>query len=80
MARLAERFPHVLALAFDPQGADEDPLISYARRLRGRSDQQIAEDFVAHVRGSGPDRHERAVLREALDAVRVRTEAEEATR
>ena len=29
----------------------------------GRSDQQIAEDFVAHVRGgTGPDEHERTVL------------------
>ncbi|WP_328917543.1 MULTISPECIES: exonuclease SbcCD subunit D [unclassified Streptomyces] len=71
MAALAARFPHVLALAFDPEAADEDPLASYAQRLRGRSDQQIAEDFVAHVRGHAPDTRERAVLREALDAVRA---------
>ncbi|MFI9778029.1 exonuclease SbcCD subunit D [Streptomyces sp. NPDC051956] len=71
MARLAERFPHTLSLAFDPQRAPEDPDVSYAQRLKGRDDQQIAEDFVSHVRGAGPDERERAVLREALDAVRI---------
>ncbi|WP_405482945.1 exonuclease SbcCD subunit D [Streptomyces sp. NBC_00009] len=71
MARLTERFPHTLSLAFDPQRAPEDPDVSYAQRLKGRDDQQIAEDFVTHVRGAGPDERERAVLREVLDAVRV---------
>ncbi|MEU3462643.1 exonuclease SbcCD subunit D [Streptomyces sp. NPDC006733] len=71
MAALAKRFPHVLSLAFDPENTGTDPAVSYAQRLRGRTDQQIAEDFVAHVRGSGPDGRERTVLREALDAVRA---------
>ncbi|MFG2521347.1 exonuclease SbcCD subunit D [Streptomyces sp. NPDC048527] len=71
MARLTERFPHTLSLAFDPQRAPEDPDVSYAQRLKGRDDQQIAEDFVTHVRGAGPDEAERAVLCEALDAVRI---------
>ncbi|MFJ2815736.1 exonuclease SbcCD subunit D [Streptomyces sp. NPDC091279] len=71
MARLTERFPHTLSLAFDPERAPEDPAVSYARRLAGRSDQEIAEDFVAHVRGAGPDSRERGVLRDAFDAVRV---------
>jgi exonuclease SbcD len=78
MAALAKRFPHILSLAFDPETGEQDPAASYARRLRGRTDQQIAEDFVAHVRGAAPDAHEQAVLREAFDAVRadaVRTEA-----
>ncbi|MDO0931349.1 exonuclease SbcCD subunit D [Streptomyces sp. DG2A-72] len=71
MARLTERFPHTLSLVFDPERAPEDPDVSYAKRLAGRSDQQIAEDFVAHVRGAGPDEHERTVLRDAFDAVRA---------
>lgn len=72
MARLAARFPHVLSLVFAPERAPEDTADSYARRLRGRSDQQIAEDFVAHVRGgSGPDGDESAVLHGAFDDVRV---------
>ncbi|WP_340556077.1 exonuclease SbcCD subunit D [Streptomyces sp. GSL17-111] len=72
MARLAERFPHVLSLVFDPQDTAEGPVRSYAQRLRGRSDREIAEDFVAHVRaGRCPSAEERVVLREAFDSVRV---------
>ncbi|MFD6275331.1 exonuclease SbcCD subunit D [Streptomyces sp. NPDC060209] len=72
MARLLERFPHTLSLVFDPERAPQDPLASYAQRLEGRDDQQVAEDFVAHVRGgSGPSEQERTVLRAAFDDVRV---------
>ncbi len=72
MARLAARFPHTLSLAFDPEGREEEAGASYAQRLRGRSDQQIAEDFVAHVRGGGhADEAERAVLQGAFDDVRA---------
>ncbi|TQJ86543.1 exonuclease SbcCD subunit D [Streptomyces sp. SLBN-31] len=71
MARLTERFPHTLSLLFDPDRAPDDPDVSYARRLAGRSDHEIAEDFVAHVRGAGPDERERIVLRDAFDAVRA---------
>ncbi|MFD9216581.1 exonuclease SbcCD subunit D [Streptomyces sp. NPDC059544] len=78
MARLAERFPHVLSLVFAPERGDEDGAASYAERLRDRDDHQIAEDFVTHVRGgSGPDDRERAVLRAAFDDVRVDTAVRE---
>ncbi|MEU9749653.1 exonuclease SbcCD subunit D [Streptomyces niveus] len=80
MARLAERFPHTLSLVFDPERGDEDVVASYAQRLQGRSDQEIAEDFVAHVRGgAGPDERERSVLRGAFDHVRVDTAVREVT-
>ncbi|MCX4720956.1 MULTISPECIES: exonuclease SbcCD subunit D [Streptomyces] len=72
MARLAARFPHTLTLAFDPEGRQEETGASYAQRLKGRSDQEIAEDFVAHVRGGGhADEAERAVLQGAFDDVRA---------
>ncbi|WP_030659638.1 exonuclease SbcCD subunit D [Streptomyces rimosus] len=72
MARLAGRFPHILSLAFEPEDGPAASLASYAQRLRGRSDQEIAEDFVEHVRaGRAVDDDERAVLRSALDEVRV---------
>jgi exonuclease SbcD len=71
MAALAKRFPHVLTLVFAPDQGDDGPLATYAERLRGRTDRQIAEDFVAHVRGTAADEGERLVLREALDAVRA---------
>nr|WSZ94868.1 exonuclease SbcCD subunit D [Streptomyces sp. NBC_00857] len=80
MARLAERFPHTLNLLFDPERGDDDPLASYAQRLAGRTDHQIAEDFVAHVRGgAGPDEEERTVLRGAFDDVRVDAAVREVT-
>ncbi|WP_327664467.1 MULTISPECIES: exonuclease SbcCD subunit D [unclassified Streptomyces] len=72
MARLADRFPHTLSLLFDPRRTDdEEPDASYAERLKGRDDHEIAEDFVTHVRGAGPDESERVVLRAAFDAVRA---------
>ncbi|MFF0200140.1 exonuclease SbcCD subunit D [Streptomyces sp. NPDC005017] len=80
MTRLAERFPHTLSLVFDPDRAPDDPDVSYARRLAGRSDEEIAEDFVAHVRGAGPDERERSVLRDAFDAARVDAAVREVAR
>jgi len=80
MARLTRRFPHTLSLAFDPERRPGGPEVSYARRLVGRDDQEIAEDFVAHVRGAAPDEHERAVLRDALDAARAGEAVREAAR
>ncbi|MGW1883824.1 exonuclease SbcCD subunit D [Streptomyces sp. NPDC001970] len=72
MVRLTERFPHTLSLVFAPERPEDDPLATYAERLRDRDDHQVAEDFVAHVRGgAGPDERERAVLRGAFDDVRV---------
>nr|WSW70534.1 exonuclease SbcCD subunit D [Streptomyces sp. NBC_00995] len=81
MARLVERFPHTLSLVLEPDRAPEDPHISYAQRLRGRDDQSIAEDFVAHVRGGyGTDEQERTVLRSAFDHVRVDAAVREVNR
>ncbi|MFI8992535.1 exonuclease SbcCD subunit D [Streptomyces sp. NPDC053542] len=78
MARLTERFPHTLALAFEPEARDGEPDVSYAQRLRGRSDQEIAEDFVAHVRpGRAADAAERALLGAAFDEVRTDQAAKE---
>lgn len=81
MARLARRFPRTLSLVFDPERPPDDPAASYAQRLQGRDDHQIAEDFVAHVRGgSGPSDLERTVLRAAFDDVRVDETVREVSR
>ena len=69
MDRLRARFPHVLLLGFEPEGG-EVAGGSYAARVTGRSDLEVALDFVAHVRGDA-DEAERVVLAEALEAVRV---------
>jgi exonuclease SbcD len=75
MARLAARFPHVLSLVFDPERTGDAGPAGYTDRLAGRTDRQIAEDFVAHVRGEGPDAGERDILYAALEAARVREAA-----
>ena len=69
MERLRARFPHVLVLGFAPEGAEADDR-SYAARLRGRDDLQVAGDFVEHVR-SAPDPAESALLADAFEAVRL---------
>ncbi|MFF5307198.1 exonuclease SbcCD subunit D [Streptomyces sp. NPDC013161] len=79
MARLTDRFPHMLSLVFDPERGPDDPDVSYARRLAGRDDREIADDFVAHVRGAGPDEDEQTVLQEAFDAVRADAVVREVT-
>ncbi|MEU5836270.1 exonuclease SbcCD subunit D [Streptomyces diacarni] len=72
MARLAERFPHTVSLVFAPEREETDDTRSYAVRLKGRTDRQIAEDFVGHVRpGRAAAPEERAMLGQALEAVRV---------
>ena len=70
MERLRRRFPHVLVLSFAPEGAGADDETSYAARVRGRSDLEVATDFVGHVRGPA-DPAEEALLRAALDDVRL---------
>lgn len=84
MARLAERFPHVVSLVFAPEpedGTAAGTAASYADRLKGRDDREIAEDFVAHVRpGSATTADERAVLHAAFDAVRAADAREETAR
>ena len=70
MERLSARFPHVLVLTHEPAGALRDEL-TYAARLRHRSDQEIGEAFVAHVRGTAATPGEQRLLQQALEATRV---------
>lgn len=70
MERLRRRFPHVLVLSFAPEGVGAGDDTSYAARVRGRSDLEVATDFVAHVRGPA-EAAEAALLRDALDEVRL---------
>jgi DNA repair protein SbcD/Mre11 len=65
MARLQERFPHTVALVFAPVGGS--PTRSRVV-LEGRSDHQIAVDFVAAVRGTPATDAESALIRDACDA------------
>ncbi len=70
MERIRARFPHTLMLAFEPEGLPT-ALRDYTSRVRGRSDLDICCDFVRHVRGGAqPTEDERALLEQALEAVR----------
>ena len=70
MERIRARFPHTLMLAFEPEGV-ATALRDYTSRVRGRSDLDICCDFVRHVRGGAqPTPEERALLEQALEAVR----------
>lgn len=67
MRQLRERFPHCVHLEWAGAGASADGL-SYQDRLRGRSDLEVAEQFVDHVRGAGATEAERELLARALTA------------
>ena len=75
MERLRTRFPHVLTLIWEPVGAIVDDR-GYTERVRGRSDLDVAADFVAHVRGSVADPDEVRLLERAFEAVRIADDAD----
>ncbi len=72
MEQLRGRFPHILKLAHEParDGASADQSAeTYGERVRGRSELQVAERFLAEVRGgTGADAEEHALLQEAFEA------------
>ena len=69
MTRLRSRFPHVLVLTWEPvEGAADER--SYGARVRGRSDLEVAEAFVEHVRRTPATAGERQLLEEAFEAGR----------
>ncbi|MER5636905.1 exonuclease SbcCD subunit D [Kitasatospora sp. NPDC002227] len=78
MERLRTRFPHTLQLVFDPELSTGPEQASYAARVSGRPDLEVAEGFVRHVRpGTEPDQAELDWLREAFETVRRSTDREQ---
>jgi DNA repair protein SbcD/Mre11 len=73
MDALRARFPHVLVLAFEPEGAVPDGR-GYRARVAGRDDESIAAEFVRHVSHAPPTAGEKRLLRSAFEAVRVDAE------
>ncbi|TDE38083.1 exonuclease SbcCD subunit D [Nonomuraea mesophila] len=69
MERLRARFPHTLGLAFEPEGS-----VPAARpaRLSGRPEAEVALDFVREVRGEPAAAEEESLLRQAIEASRVK--------
>ncbi len=71
MDRLRRRFPHAVALHFAPDGRWAGAEGSYAARLRGLSDLELATSFVEDVRGVAADADEETLLAEVLGDPRV---------
>jgi exonuclease SbcD len=76
MDSLRARFPHVLVLAFEPEGVLPDQR-GYRARTAGRDDLSIAAEFVRHVSNTSPTAAEEHLLASAFATVRT-LEAEEA--
>ncbi|MGW3347576.1 exonuclease SbcCD subunit D [Nonomuraea rubra] len=69
MDRLRTRFPHTLALSFDPVGAAP---AAQPVRVSGRPEAEVALDFVREVRGEPAAPEEEELLRQAIEASRVK--------
>ena len=67
MRRLRERFPHCAHIEFDPEGGSGPEKRSYASRVSRRSDVDVVDEFLRHVRsGETLDDGERTLVREAI--------------
>jgi exonuclease SbcD len=73
MRRLQQRFPHCAAVEWVPEIRAERDGLSYRERVRGRSDDEILDGFLGHVRnGVGASDFERRLVGELLGETRVR--------
>jgi exonuclease SbcD len=70
MDALRARFPHVLVLAFEPEGIRPEER-GYRARIAGRDDLSVAAEFVRHVRNEPASDSERQLLAGAFEAVRA---------
>jgi exonuclease SbcD len=66
MRRLRERFPYAVHLEWDPDGGSEERTMRYAQAVKGRSDGELAANFVTDCRAAEPSSAERALLDEAF--------------
>jgi DNA repair protein SbcD/Mre11 len=76
LRRLQERFPHAVHLDWQPASGPLAASMRYSSIVRGRTDHEVACDFVDACRGSAPTDTEQALLREALAAVANEERAE----
>jgi exonuclease SbcD len=68
MERLRERWPHTIALDFDPEGGLTGAEADLARLAKASDPAEICGSFVEYVAGAPPDQAQRAVLRDAAEA------------
>ena len=68
MERLRERWPHTIALDFQPEGGLASPDADLVRLAEAADPVEICGLFVDFVAGAPPDEAQRVVLREAVEA------------
>lgn len=67
MRLLRERFPHAVHLEWQPENGKTSAALRYAASVRGRTDEEIAGNFLDDCRGAPPNESETRLLREALE-------------
>lgn len=68
LRQLQKRFPHAVHVEWRPE-RDRAHAMTYAERVRGRTDEEVACCFVSDSRGAEPNDRERELLREAFAEV-----------
>jgi DNA repair protein SbcD/Mre11 len=73
MKKLQARFPYCVHIEFQPSGGTPEVDSGYAELVRGRSDAELVEVFLAKVRnGEGASPDEVKLIREAIASCEVR--------
>jgi len=67
MRRLRKRFPYTVHLDWKPEGGQLNQVLRYAEAVRGRSDLEISDSFVADCRGAKPSAAEEKLFRAAFE-------------
>ncbi|MCL2781636.1 MAG: exonuclease SbcCD subunit D [Actinomycetia bacterium] len=69
LRRLQTRFPHLVELAFAPSDRFDDRAASYTERIKGKTDLELVDVFLANVRnGEGASADETDLAREVIGA------------
>ena len=67
MRRLRERFVYCARIELAPEGEESHADKSYASRVRGKSEMELVDEFLQHVRaGEGADEQEKHMIREVI--------------
>jgi exonuclease SbcD len=68
MERLRRRFPHVLELRLEPDGAEAGTGVGYSARIAGQGDLEVCCGFLQHVRQRPASTDETLLVQQALEA------------
>ncbi|WP_166462696.1 exonuclease SbcCD subunit D [Amycolatopsis acidicola] len=67
MRKLRQRFPYAVHLDWQPENGNTTANLRYAEAVSGRSDTEIARNFLDDCRGAPPSESEQKLLRRALE-------------